>query len=218
MLVRVRVWTPPHPPTLAASPLGLLFRSPGWFPLRFVRKVNELSPSSPFRSPSPLLSFTRWRDCSPYSQWSPPLNKKRWTTDTLIKCALETEVRETEGSSSHSRRCVGTSRDRSAKTLPRRLHIKCERCTVGKVLHVDFQQPGRYLTRIIRQNQLLGRSRIILLEMIRRSMFVFNSSFYWFLWTLCLNLDFTGLDSFCVNTHFRNHHRSTDSSVHAHTL
>lgn len=204
---------PTHPPS-PPLPSVCCFVPLGDFHCALCAKWMNYPPPLPFA----LLSFTRWRDCSPYSQWSPPLNKKRWTTDTLIKCALETEVRETEGSSSHSRRCVGTSRHRSAKTLPRRLHIKCERCTVGKVLHVDFQQPGRYLTRIIRQNQLLGRSRIILLEMIRRSMFVFNSSFYWFLWTLCLNLDFTGLDSFCVNTHFRNHHRSTDSSVHAHTL
>lgn len=47
-------------------------------------------------------------------------------------------------------------------------------------------------------------------------MFVFSSSIYWFLWTLCLNLDFTGLNSFCA--HLSYHHRSTESSVHAHTL
>lgn len=124
----------PHP---SASPLCLLFRSPGWFPLRFVRKVNELSPSPlsfslPLSPSQPPLSPVGETACHKANEVH-LLTKRGGLPDTLIKCVLETEVGETEGSSLQTCSCGAMSRHRStktSKTFKNKVH------SMGKVQHL----------------------------------------------------------------------------------
>lgn len=118
------------------------------------------------------------------------LTKRGGLPDTLIKCALQTEVRETEGSSLHSRSCVAKSRHPSRNL---QTHVL--------ITYVDFMGKGQHLLtselfkcdKFPKLSLSLISSEMIpnIYEMINNDLF--SSTF------IKIHLDFIGLNSWlCI--------------------